>query len=92
MSKVEQNLQARAQLFKALGHPARLLILNLVQNKPRHGEELAAILRLKPATISNHLSKLASVGLILSSSPHRSALTPTLTAPSNPSDRTAARR
>jgi ArsR family transcriptional regulator len=66
MSKVEQNLEARAQLFKALGHPARLLILNLVQNKPRHGEELAAILRLKPATISHHLSKLTSVGLLQS--------------------------
>ena len=66
MSKIEQNLEARAQLFKALGHPARLLILNLVQNKPRHGEELAAILRLKPATISHHLAKLTSVGLLQS--------------------------
>lgn len=63
---VEQNLEARAQLFKALGHPARLLILNLVRMKPRHGEELAAILRLKPATISFHLSKLTSVGLLKS--------------------------
>ena len=25
----EQDLEARADLFKALGHPARLLILNL---------------------------------------------------------------
>ena len=25
----EENLQARADLFKALGHPVRLLILNL---------------------------------------------------------------
>jgi DNA-binding HxlR family transcriptional regulator len=66
MSKVEQNLEARAELFKALGHPARLLILNLVQSKPRHGEELAAILRLKPATISHHLAKLTSVGLLQS--------------------------
>ncbi len=63
---VEQNLEARAQLFKALGHPARLLILNLVQMKPRHGQELAAILRLKPATISHHLSKLTAVGLLQS--------------------------
>jgi ArsR family transcriptional regulator len=61
---VEQNLEARAQLFKALGHPARLLILNLVRIKPRHGEELAAILKLKPATISHHLSKLTDVGLL----------------------------
>jgi len=60
----EANLEARADLFKALGHSTRLLILNLVRIKPRHGEELAAILRLNPATISHHLAKLAGVGLL----------------------------
>lgn len=58
------NLAMRAQLFKALGHPSRLLIMNLVYTKPRHGEELAAILRLNPATVSHHLNKLAEVGLL----------------------------
>lgn len=62
----EDNLEARAQLFKALGHPVRLLILNLVKMKPRHGEELATILRLNPATISHHLAKLSEVGLLRS--------------------------
>lgn len=62
----EQNLEARAQLFKALGHPARLLIMNLVKRKPRHGEELAAILHLKPATISHHIAKLMNAGLVTS--------------------------
>jgi biotin operon repressor len=66
MSKTtfEENLEARAQLFKALGHPVRLIILNLARDKPRHGEELAAILKLKPATISHHMSKLTEVGLL----------------------------
>jgi ArsR family transcriptional regulator len=66
MSKTafEENLEARAELFKSLGHPTRLLILNLVAMRPRHGEELAAILKLKPATISFHLSKLTNVGLL----------------------------
>jgi DNA-binding transcriptional ArsR family regulator len=66
MSKTtyEQNLEDRAALFKALGHPVRLLILNLVDMKPRHGEELAEILNLNPATISHHLSKLTAVGLL----------------------------
>jgi ArsR family transcriptional regulator len=63
-SAYEVNLEARADLFKALGHPARLLILNLINSAPRHGEELAAILRLRPATISHHLAKLAEVGLV----------------------------
>jgi len=62
----ERNLEARAALFKALGHPVRLLILNLVQMKPRHGEELAAILILNPGTISHHLSLLTDVGLLRS--------------------------
>lgn len=61
---VEKNLEARAELFKALGHPTRLLILNLVRQKPRHGQELATILNLQPATISHHLGKLAAVGLL----------------------------
>jgi len=65
-STAEQNLEARAQLFKALGHPTRLLIMNLVRNKPRHGEELATILRLKPATISHHLAILSKAGLLSS--------------------------
>jgi len=65
-SNIEKNLEDRAALFKALGHPARLLILNLVDIKPRHGEELAAILGLNPATISHHLAKLAEVGLLSS--------------------------
>lgn len=60
----EENLDARADLFKALGHPVRILILNLLQMNPRHGEELATILNLKPATISHHLSKLFDVGLL----------------------------
>ncbi len=68
MSKTafEENLEARAELFQALGHPVRLLILNLVQMKPRHGEELATILGLTPATISHHLAKLTGVGLLQS--------------------------
>ncbi len=64
--KAEAELQRRADLFKALGHPARLLIMNLVQIKPRHGEELAAILGLNPATISHHLSLLTEAGLLVS--------------------------
>jgi biotin operon repressor len=66
MSKTphEVNLETRADLFKALGHPARLLILNLIRLAPRHGEELAAILGLRPATISHHMAKLADAGLV----------------------------
>lgn len=60
----EQDLEARAQLFKALGHPVRLLIINLIDVKPRHGQELAAVLNLNPATISHHLNQLTASGLL----------------------------
>ncbi|MBM4430115.1 MAG: metalloregulator ArsR/SmtB family transcription factor, partial [Chloroflexi bacterium] len=55
---------ARAALFKALGHPVRLLILNLIKKRPRHTEELATILLLKPATVSFHLSQLQEASLL----------------------------
>lgn len=54
----------RALLFKALSHPARLLILNLAWDRARTGEELAAILNLTPATVSHHLAQLSEVGLV----------------------------
>ena len=63
-TSAEENLEARADLLKVLGHPARILILNLLKARPRHGEELAAILRLNQATVSHHLSRLAEVGLV----------------------------
>ncbi len=68
MSKVKSTRKHGSQggLLQCLGHPVRLLILNLMKVKPRHGEELAEILRLKPATISHHLSKLAEAGLVQS--------------------------
>ncbi len=60
----EERVEARAEFFQALGHPVRLLILNLVRLRPRHGEELAAILALKPATVSHHLARLTGAGLL----------------------------
>lgn len=65
-TRSEADLEARAAFFRALGHPARLVILNLIRIRPRHGQELAAILSLKPATISHHLAKLADAGLLTS--------------------------
>lgn len=63
-SPAQARLEQRAELFKALGHPVRLLILNLIKIQPRHGEELASILSLNPATISHHLSALTAAGLL----------------------------
>jgi biotin operon repressor len=50
--------------FKALADANRLKIVGLLAQRPYSGEELAALLDLKPSTISHHLSKLAAVGLV----------------------------
>ena len=38
----------------------------MIREKPRHGEELAVILQLNPATISHHLKMLTDVGVLRS--------------------------
>jgi len=50
--------------FKALADANRLKIVGLLAQQPYSVEQLAAILRLRPSTVSHHLSKLAEVGLV----------------------------
>ncbi len=52
--------------FKALADANRLKIVGLLAEKPYSVEELAAVLQLKPPTVSHHLAKLAEVGLVKS--------------------------
>jgi len=51
-------------LFKALADASRLKIVGLLAQQPYSVEELAALLGLKPSTVSHHLSRLAEVGLV----------------------------
>ncbi len=50
--------------FKALADSNRLKIVGLLAEKPYSVEELAELLKLKPSTISHHLSRLAEAGLV----------------------------
>jgi hypothetical protein len=50
--------------FKALADASRLKIVGLLAQQPYSVEELAALLNLKPSTVSHHLAKLAQVGLV----------------------------
>ncbi|HLO13839.1 MAG TPA: metalloregulator ArsR/SmtB family transcription factor [Anaerolineales bacterium] len=52
--------------FKALADKNRLKIVGLLAEKPYSVEELAALLGLKPQTISHHLSRLSEAGLVKS--------------------------
>jgi predicted transcriptional regulator len=50
--------------FKALADSNRLKIVGLLAEKPYSVEELAALLKLKPPTVSHHLSRLTKAGLV----------------------------
>jgi predicted transcriptional regulator len=50
--------------FKALADANRLKIVGLLAQQPYSVEQLAAILHLRPSTVSHHLSKLSEVGLV----------------------------
>ncbi|MCK6539378.1 MAG: metalloregulator ArsR/SmtB family transcription factor [Anaerolineales bacterium] len=52
--------------FKALADANRLKIVGLLAEKPYSVEELAALLNLKPSTVSHHLARLSEVGLVQS--------------------------
>lgn len=52
--------------FKALADSNRLKIVGLLAEKSYSVEELAALLQLKPPTVSHHLAKLVEAGLVKS--------------------------
>jgi hypothetical protein len=50
--------------FKALADANRLKIVGLLSQEAYSVEQLAAMLQLRPSTISHHLSRLAEAGLV----------------------------
>lgn len=50
--------------FKVFADANRLKIVGLLAQQPYSVEELAALLDLKPSTVSHHLAKLAEIGLV----------------------------
>ncbi len=50
--------------FKALADANRLKIVGLLAQQPYSVEELAALLALKPSTVSHHLARLTEAGLV----------------------------
>jgi ArsR family transcriptional regulator, arsenate/arsenite/antimonite-responsive transcriptional repressor len=62
----EYELQNSAELFKALGHPARLAILKyLAETKTCITGDFADELPLSRTTVSQHLKELKDAGLII---------------------------
>lgn len=61
---MSDDLNARAAVFRALSHPARLTLLRLTWTEPLSGEHLSRLMNLAPATVSHHLAQLVEVGLM----------------------------
>jgi len=62
-----QEAEATAQVFKALGDPARVKIVSIVaaSDEPVCACEFPAALALSQSTVSHHLKRLTDVGLLL---------------------------
>jgi ArsR family transcriptional regulator len=64
-SLTDEEAEATAELFRALGDPARVRIVNLLaRNQEVCGCELNEALSLAQPTISHHLKKLHDAGLL----------------------------
>ena len=56
--------RAKARIFKALGHPTRLVIVERLVNRPHCVCELVALVPGRPATTSRHLAVLVAAGVL----------------------------
>lgn len=60
------NYQEVAEILKVLGHPVRLCIVDgLLRNKGCNVSYMQSCLNIPQSTVSQHLSKLKSAGIIV---------------------------
>jgi len=66
-SQEKLRCEARAAIFKALGHPTRLFIMEKLRDNPYCVCELTELIGADTSTVSKHLTILRNVGLVQSS-------------------------
>jgi ArsR family transcriptional regulator, arsenate/arsenite/antimonite-responsive transcriptional repressor len=59
--------QAKAELFRTLGHPVRIRVLELLQDRPRAVHELLGAIDVEPSNMSQQLAVLRRAGMVTSS-------------------------
>lgn len=62
--KERARYEARAKIAKAMSHPSRLLMLDLLQDKEMCVGELTEQVGADQSTVSKHLAVLKDVGLV----------------------------
>ncbi|MEU7004619.1 metalloregulator ArsR/SmtB family transcription factor [Nonomuraea sp. NPDC046570] len=55
--------QAKAELFRLLGHPVRIRVLELLQDGPMPVRDLLAAIEVEPTGLSQHLAVLRRSGM-----------------------------
>ncbi|MCL5046141.1 MAG: metalloregulator ArsR/SmtB family transcription factor [Actinobacteria bacterium] len=63
---VRESVERTAEFYRALGDETRLRVVDMLAGRPMFGLELAKALGISPATVSHHLSKLRSAGIVRS--------------------------
>ncbi|MBF7096683.1 ArsR/SmtB family transcription factor [Alkalibacter mobilis] len=62
---IDRELEEKAELLKIIGHPVRLCIVrNLLDGGNRNVSEMQECLCIPQSTVSQHLAKLKSAGII----------------------------
>lgn len=56
----------QAKIFKAIGHPARLMMVEALLESPKTVSELTAIVQLEMPTVSRHLTCLKEAQIVKS--------------------------
>jgi DNA-binding transcriptional ArsR family regulator len=59
--------QAKAELFRTLGHPVRIRVLELLQDGPKQVRDLLADIGVEASSLSQQLAVLRRAGLVTSS-------------------------
>lgn len=57
--------QAKAEFFRALGHPARIRVLELLSERDHAVHELLAAIEIEPSNLSQQLAVLRRAGLVV---------------------------
>ena len=58
------SFKASAEVFKALGHPTRLMVVAALADGPRCVGDLTALAGCDASTMSNHLAVLKAAGVL----------------------------
>ena len=58
--------QAKAELFRTLGHPVRIRVLEILQHGPTPVSELLQQLAIEPSSLSQQLAVLRRAGIVTS--------------------------